>query len=484
MTQRWRQAGFPTPVIALALFCLLLGAPWPVTAASSEPLSAEGLISGVEDNTSSAPSSSDTSIKAVPLAPPAKEIIAKKLPADAAPAAVDAKKAPQPPATYRVYPTPVVSEQEGIRDSGLGTRDGTPFLSSQAPNPESRIPAVAGIGNQYFPILPLNAISNTSPQFLPLVGNRDLATDHDAVTRAIIFIHDLSRNAGEGVSMLTTLAGADGGTTLILAPQFLLGIDVARFAAHLPEEGRVIARWPLGAGGWQMGGDSVSQPPQKGISSFTALDLLLLYLADKQTFPQLQQVVIAGHGMGADFVQRYAAAGQAPDILTAQGLPVRFLVANASSYLYFTALRPGTVGPNFVPPNTSQCAGVNTYPYGLGDLVPYARRSGGNAIRLRYPERRVMYLLGDKITGDPFLDMSCAAMIQGKDRFTRGRNYERYLVMSFGDDARATQSFAYVPNGGYDPVALFGSYCGLAMLFGDGVCSGKPAVLEEAPLRY
>ncbi len=56
------------------------------------------------------------------------------------------------------------------------------------------------------------------------------------------------------------------------------------------------------------------------------------------------QGVIAGHGMGGDFVQRYAAFGQAPDILEKEGIGVRFIVANPSSYLYFTASRTSEAG--------------------------------------------------------------------------------------------------------------------------------------------
>ena len=43
-----------------------------------------------------------------------------------------------------------------------------------------------------------------------------------------------------------------------------------------------------------------------------------------------------------------------------------------------------------------------------------------------------------------------------------------YLNTIFGDDADKTQKFAIVPNAGYDPVAMFGSRCGMSVLFGDG----------------
>lgn len=416
-----------------------------------------------------------------------------------------------PPAPYLVYPSPYVPQindpvfrsptpkskalvepptlslndknNDKISDKDIPIPSlETPSAHAQASEPPAQQPdtikvPAAVLATGFSPLLPLNAPDGTDPLWLPYASNRELTADHSAITRAIIFIHDLARNPSEGVAILTTLAGNDYGTTLILAPQFPLQIDITRFADHLPDEGKAIARWPIGGvssgegSGWHIGGDSIVQGRQRGVSSFTAIDLMLLFLADQQTFPQLQQIVIAGHGMGGDFIQRYAAAGQAPDLLAAQGLPVRFLVANPSAYLYLTRLRPVAVGSNFAIPDANQCPDINDYPYGLNNLVPYARRSGPNAMRLRYPERRVMYLLSEKIRTDMYIERGCAASIQGKDRLTRGRNYERYLRMSFGETAERSHTFALIPNADYDPVALFGSYCGQAMLFGDGTCS-------------
>ena len=473
------------------------------TAKPEEALSLDDLMAGAENllpwkDSKDAPSSKPAPPQEAPAgkeATPPAPIVAKTL--DAAPT-----KGVQPTAPYKVYPSPYVPDDMTISPplTGAGAdgyaRDRTPIVQAPDLPPEMRkteAPPPAGpvavpvnaMSRQYFPLLPLNAPPDTPPQMLPLASNLDLAAEHPGVSRAIIFIHDLSRDASEGLSMMTTLAGTDNGTTMILAPQFPLEADIARFAPHLPDQGRGIARWPVSRNsGWQTGEDSLARPSQKGISSFTAMDLLLLYLADRKTFPGLGQVVIAGHGMGADFVQRYAAMGQAPDILKGQNLPVRFLVANASSYLYLTGVRPAAGGSNFVIPDASQCRDVNNYPYGLNNLAAYARRSGGNAIRLSYPERRVMFLLSEKIASDPYLDTDCAATAQGKDRLARGRNYERYLMMSFGDTAQETQSFTLVPNAGYDPVSLFGSYCGLSLLFGDGNCKPATKAREETRSRY
>ena len=398
----------------------------------------------------------------------------EKKPSEPAPA-VATPSAPQPSAPYRVYAAPVLVDEDQTKP------DATPVVThltsekTQVPQKpkqlESLPPTSALATTTMIPLLPWDAPPMANPQFLPVASNHDLPGDHSAITRAIIFIHDISRDASEGLSALTLLAGADEHATLILAPQFLLEIDVARFAKYLPEGGRNVARWPYAtAPGWPIGGDSVTTVSQRGISSFTALDILLLYLADTKTFPHLRDIVVAGHGVGADFTQRYAAVGRAPDLLAGQGILVRFLVANASSYLYFTPSRPVATGETFSVADPSACESVDLYPYGLGQLVPYARTRGGNAIRQHYPERKVTILVGDKTGADPFPDVNCAAVAQGKNRLTRARYYERHIRTSFGDTTQTTQNIIVVPNAAYDLFGMFGSYCGLAVLFGNGVC--------------
>jgi hypothetical protein len=474
---------------------------------TEEVLSLDDLLDGARDLMPSIAPKESSGDKGASITAPTqeknnKEEVAKtpadipvtKTPEKAAPETETAKNAP-----YRVYPSPYVPDDMPFSPPLAGSANSVQEQSAAvqtfgaasnvktAELPPLTGPAtepVTGMSRQYFPVLPLNALPDTPLQLLPLFSNGEMEGDHGSVLRAIVFIHDLARNASDGLAMLTTLAGADNGAIMILAPQFPLEIDITRFAAYLPDQGRGMARWPVGrSNGWQTGADSLARPPQKGISSFAAMDLLLLYLSDRKLFPALQDIVVAGHGTGADFVQRYAAVGRAPDVLAKQNLPLRFLAANASSYLYFTGVRPAPKGPSFAIPDASRCRNANTYPYGLNELNAYARGLGANAIRLGYPGRRVMYLLSDKIASDPYLDNDCAAMAQGKNRLERGRSYERYLTLSFGETARESQNFILVPGAGYDPVALFGSYCGTALLFGDGNCKTETASRTETGRR-
>jgi len=324
----------------------------------------------------------------------------------------------------------------------------------------------------FFPILPLDAGADAEPSFLPVASNHPLDGDHAGMTRAVIVIHDFSRDAGKALTTLTALAGAENGRTMILAPQFLLESDITRFADNLPDKGRAFARWTIA--GWGMGDNSLSQLAHKGISSFTVLDLLLLYLGDRASFPDLKEVLVIGHGEGADFTQRYAAVGQAPDLLKDQNLPVGFIVADASSYLYITPVRPRGARQGFSPPDAAACKDYNAWPYGLDALNDYAKHAGVNAIKTRFASRQIAYLVGaDSFKNDPAPDTACAATFQGKDRPARAINYVGYIGLLYGEDAGKQQNLTVIPNTSYDAAGLYGSKCGMTLLFGDGNCELK-----------
>jgi len=320
----------------------------------------------------------------------------------------------------------------------------------------------------YFPVLPYESAPDATPLLVPVASNHPLDGDHAAITRAIIVIHDVSRDANSALGLMTALAGSQNAQTMIIAPQFLLGSDIARYADRLPNDGHDLARWGFGA--WEDGGDSTQPSPQKSVSSFTVMDLLVMYFAEKPYFPNLKEIIVAGHGAGGDFVLRYAAAAKAPDLLD-DSTKVRFIAANPATFLYFTASRPlSNNKPGIAIPDASKCPTYDHYKYGLTELNAYASRAGSNAIRLRYPSRSVTYITGEKIQSDDhFPDASCAAMLQGANRLVRLMNYDLYLNAIFSGHMDS-QQFSTVPKAGYDPGAVLGSPCGMSVLFGDGTC--------------
>src|SRR5438270_7951118 len=132
---------------------------------------------------------------------------------------------------------------------------------------------------------------------LPLYLYRDWSLPMAVVSRAIIVLHGRLRNADEYYMSAHTAelaAGDDGKSALMIVPQFLAEIDIE---AHKLAADTL--RWSLE--GWE-GGDAALAP--NPVSSFEALDAILAKLSDRRIFPNLKQVVVAGHSGGGQVAQR------------------------------------------------------------------------------------------------------------------------------------------------------------------------------------
>src|SRR5439155_17668182 len=92
--------------------------------------------------------------------------------------------------------------------------------------------------------------------------------------------------------------------------------------------------WPCNGNSWRAGGIAIGNAK---LTSFDFADEILRKLADRQTFPNLKAIVVAGHSAGGQFVTRYEMANQLHDKL---GVPITYVVANPSSYAYLDAQRP------------------------------------------------------------------------------------------------------------------------------------------------
>ncbi len=46
------------------------------------------------------------------------------------------------------------------------------------------------------------------------------------------------------------------------------------------------------------------------MSSFDAMDQILQYFDDAQQYPNMKQIVVSGHSMGAQMAHRYAVVGK------------------------------------------------------------------------------------------------------------------------------------------------------------------------------
>jgi hypothetical protein len=177
-------------------------------------------------------------------------------------------------------------------------------------------------------------------------------------------------------------------------------------------------------------------------------------------------------------VQRYATVGQGPTGAPA-GIAIRYVVANPSSYAYFTADRP-TAGGGFAPYPLDECHKFDQWKYGLEDLPAWLGDPGAPALERTYVRRDVTYLLGARDT-DPelaALDRSCAAEAQGPTHLQRGLDFFRYLQARHREGL--DQRLEVIPGVGHDAGAMLTADCALAAIYDVPVCGRRAPVPQAA----
>jgi pimeloyl-ACP methyl ester carboxylesterase len=286
---------------------------------------------------------------------------------------------------------------------------------------------------------------------LPVELSADWSAPLPDISRAVIILHGYRRDADvyfQYAMRARAAAGEAGRTTLVIAPQFLAGIDIETFG--LPPD---TLRWT--ARGWEAGDPALGPEP---VSSFDALDAILARLADRRLFPALKQVIVAGHSGGAQVAQRYAIAAKGDLALARAGIGVRYVVADPSSYAYFGSERPE-------PSIAAACQGYDRWKYGMENRPPYLAGATVDALEKAYVARRVIYLLGTRDI-DPdhrALDKSCMAEAEGTNRYARGHAYA--AAMRSRDNGTPNHSVWDVPGVGHQGERMLTSPCGLSELF-------------------
>ncbi|WFD38140.1 uncharacterized protein MJAP1_001088 [Malassezia japonica] len=106
---------------------------------------------------------------------------------------------------------------------------------------------------------------------------------------------------------------------------------------------------------WQMGGVSHFPPLKKSVTFYSAVDKIIKMVMNQTNFPQVNQVVVAGHSMGGQATQRYA-------LLKADkkyDANIKYWVGNPGSWAWLQNE-------------------IDNWPYGVGNLssIPkYARKN-------------------------------------------------------------------------------------------------------------
>ena len=161
--------------------------------------------------------------------------------------------------------------------------------------------------------------------------SHSLDTRDERIRRALIMVHGTNRNADHYFATAVAAAFLAGALddTVVIAPHLIACDDK-------PEVNEVV--WSCGGDSWRSGGASTSHPD---LASFDFADQILRKLANKNVFPNMRAVVVAGHSAGGQFVARYQMSNRVHETL---GVAVSYVVANPSSYAWPVAIRPTAAG--------------------------------------------------------------------------------------------------------------------------------------------
>jgi pimeloyl-ACP methyl ester carboxylesterase len=304
-----------------------------------------------------------------------------------------------------------------------------------------------------------------------------LSARNEGITRALIIVHGQGRDAGNyfrNVLAAAFLAGALENTVLI-SPRFASNNGTTCNDTLAPGE----LNWKCdGADAWRAGGGAAGN---EQITSFDVVDEALRKLAQKDVFPNLRAVVVAGHSAGGQFVTRYEMANQVHDRL---GIPITYVVANPSAYAYLDGLRPSAsavpsnvaaAAPGYHPPTPANppqpfvtfadarnCTAYDNWPYGLHNRVGYSARLSDDQLKKQLAARPTTYLLGElDILPLYGFDGSCSAMAQGPTRLARGLAFARYVNEKYG----AQHKEVVVPACGHNARCMFAAEPALPVIF-------------------
>lgn len=272
----------------------------------------------------------------------------------------------------------------------------------------------------------------------------DIISDEDytweQIEKVIFSIHGQNRNANDYFSYMTNTVGNAGmlENTLVISPSF-------------KEESAAADDELFWGNDWRVGSDSGNSGT--AVSSFTVLDEIISYLANKEKFPNLEKFIIAGHSSGAAFAQHYAIVNTSetsnPDHV------FQYVVANNQYFYYPDGKRYNESTGEFYTP--ADCTGYDYWPYGFEFAPVYTDGMTQEALTQQQVSRNTVYLLGtnDTQTSGTLNTSDCAAVLLGSNRLERGRNIFRYFETFYA--AENDHQKIEVEGVGHDAGAMFNS---------------------------
>jgi pimeloyl-ACP methyl ester carboxylesterase len=300
-------------------------------------------------------------------------------------------------------------------------------------------------------------------------SNKTVTGTMSAITRVVILQHGINRdgdNAFNEANAALHNSGANIDNTLLVAPQFWNDVDASA--------GKVPSGTPYWHDeDWSLGFDSMDS---RHLSSFTVIDDFVKKFADANQFPNVTQIVVAGHSGGAQMYSRYAAFNTVHGSVRSAIL-VKYVIANPGTHMYFTPDRAtasvATGGTNFAP-YTGSCAGFDTYKYGNGAYpsnFSYPHTLGGLDRFKRLATRKTYYYQGSNdtvsYTASNGPDNECGAVLSGNTRLARGvtnHHYQAFLAARYS--VVPDSLYRLVEGVGHDAGGMWNSSCAMTALYG------------------
>lgn len=322
------------------------------------------------------------------------------------------------------------------------------------------------------------ALGDGSYQF-SYFSNKSVEPSMPAIKRVVILQHGVLRDgevAFTNANAALHNSGASIAETLLLAPQFWNADDA--------NAGRVPASVPYWRkADWSLGYDSIDG---RNLSAFSVIDDLIRKFSNAAAYPNVTQIVVAGHSAGAQMYSRYAAFNTVHEKVRS-GILVKYVLANAGTYMYHSrdrALGSAASGATAFAPSSGggACPEFDDYKYGSGSFpvtFSYPHTLAPLERFKRFAARKAYYYQGTADTvpysavGGP--DAHCAAVLSGDHRLARGvtnARYQRYLAGSLG--LSLDRLFRRVEGVGHDEARMWGAECAVHALFGASAMVNAP----------
>ncbi|WFD33012.1 hypothetical protein MSPP1_004069 [Malassezia sp. CBS 17886] len=210
------------------------------------------------------------------------------------------------------------------------------------------------------------------------------------------------------------LYGIQQGEVVIVAPIVLNQFD--------EEAGGAEPNWAVYSNAnWEFGGTTKAPKLNKSATFYSAVDKIIAQFMNQTAYPNLKQVVVAGHSMGGQAAMRYALMKRRKRY----DANIRFWIGNPGSYTWLLN--------DTRPVQNATCdSTLNNYPYGLGGnmskIPKYVRTNITQNVSEwveNFRNRSVHYAFGllDNGAGDTH----CEASVQGANHLQRGTYFAQML---------------------------------------------------------